>query len=41
MTEIISQPYLSHIPYMLSHLLQFEHSADVRVDEPLLAILQG
>lgn len=41
MTEIISQPYLSHVPDMLSHLLQFEHSADVWADESLLAILQG
>lgn len=35
-------PALSpHIPYVLSHLLQLEHSTGVWVDEPLLAVLQG
>lgn len=41
LTQIISRPDLPHIPYTLSHLLQLEHSTDVWVDEPLLAVLQG
>lgn len=32
---------LYHMKEGLIDLLQFEHSADVRVDEPFLAVLQG